>query len=222
MSKLNKIPSGQEMKSPSLRIVVVNTVILRENEQEAHAQAQLARSRALRIGLLQAGYNIIAVLPGDLYMTERIAQLQPDMIIIDAESNSRDVLEHMVLATRDAPRPIVLFTEDGDQTNMAAAMEAGVSAYVVAGLQTERIKPVLDVAMARFNADQKLRHELSDTKAKLAERKTIERAKGLLMERHHLSENDAYQKLRKQAMEKNLKLADLAQRVLDVADLLGS
>ena len=214
--------ADQQMKSPSLRIVVVNTVILRENEQEAHAQAQLARSRALRIGLLQAGYNIIAVLPGDLYMTERIAQLQPDMIIIDAESDSRDVLEHMVLATRDAPRPIVLFTEDGDQTNMAAAMEAGVSAYVVAGLQTDRIKPVLDVAMARFNADQKLRHELSDTKAKLAERKTIERAKGLLMERHHLSENDAYQKLRKQAMEKNLKLADLAQRVLDVADLLGT
>ena len=222
ISKLSKIQSDQQMKSPSLRIVVVNTVILRENEQEAHAQAQLARSRALRIGLLQAGYNIIAVLPGDLYMTERIAQLQPDMIIIDAESDSRDVLEHMVLATRDAPRPIVLFTEDGDQTNMAAAMEAGVSAYVVAGLQADRIKPVLDVAMARFNADQKLRHELSDTKAKLAERKTIERAKGLLMERHHLSENDAYQKLRKQAMEKNLKLADLAQRVLDVADLLGS
>jgi response regulator NasT len=209
------------MKPASLKIVVVNTVIQSENEQEAQAQAQLARSRALRIGLLQAGYNILAVLPGDLYMTERIAQLQPDMIIIDAESDARDVLEHMVLATRDAPRPIVLFTEDADQSNMAAAMEAGVSAYVVAGLQSERIKPVLDVAMARFHADQKLRVELSDTKARLAERKTIERAKGLLMERHGLSENDAYQKLRKQAMEKNLKLGDLAQRVLDVADLLG-
>ncbi|MBI1771301.1 MAG: ANTAR domain-containing protein [Burkholderiales bacterium] len=207
--------------SPSLRIVVVNTVIQREDELQEHAQAQLARSRALRIGLLQAGYNIIAVIPGDIYMSERIAQLQPDMIIIDAESDSRDVLEHMVMLTRDAPRPIVLFTEDGSQTNMAAAMEAGVSAYVVAGLQSERIKPVLDVAMARFNADQKLRSELSDTKAKLLERKTIERAKGLLMERHHLSENEAYQKMRKQAMEKNLKLVDLAQRMLDVADLLG-
>ncbi|MFZ6779621.1 ANTAR domain-containing response regulator [Undibacterium sp. Ji83W] len=209
------------LTSPSLRIVVVNTVIQREDELQEHAQAQLARSRALRIGLLQAGYNIIAVIPGDIYMSERIAQLQPDMIIIDAESDSRDVLEHMVMLTRDAPRPIVLFTEDGSQTNMAAAMEAGVSAYVVAGLQSERIKPVLDVAMARFNADQKLRSELSDTKAKLHERKTIERAKGLLMERHHLSENEAYQKMRKQAMEKNLKLVDLAQRMLDVADLLG-
>ncbi|MBC3907189.1 ANTAR domain-containing response regulator [Undibacterium umbellatum] len=207
--------------SPSLRIVVVNTVIQSEDELHEDAQAQLARSRALRIGLLQAGYNIIAVIPGDMYMSERIAQLQPDMIIIDAESDSRDVLEHMVMLTRDAPRPIVLFTEDGSQTNMAAAMEAGVSAYVVAGLQSERIKPVLDVAMARFNADQKLRSELSDTKAKLQERKTIERAKGLLMERHHLSENEAYQKMRKQAMEKNLKLVDLAQRMLDVADLLG-
>ncbi|MCH8619339.1 ANTAR domain-containing protein [Undibacterium sp. TS12] len=207
--------------TPSLRIVVVNTVIQTEDELQEHAQAQLARSRALRIGLLQAGYNIIAVIPGDMYMSERIAQLQPDMIIIDAESDSRDVLEHMVMLTRDAPRPIVLFTEDGSQTNMAAAMEAGVSAYVVAGLQAERIKPVLDVAMARFNADQKLRSELSDTKAKLQERKTIERAKGLLMERHHLTESEAYQKMRKQAMEKNLKLVDLAQRMLDVADLLG-
>lgn len=210
------------MQTPSLRIVVVNTVSSHENEQESHVQAQLARSRALRIGLLQAGYNIIAVLPDDLYMSERIVQLQPDMIIIDANADARDVLEHMVLATRDAPRPIVLFTEDPNQSNIAVAMAAGVSAYVVAGLQTERIKPVLDVAMARFNADQKLRGELSDTKARLAERKIIERAKGLLMERHQLSENEAYQKLRRQAMEKNLKLADLAQRVLDVADLLGA
>ena len=92
---------------------------------------------------------------------------------------------------------------------------------VVAGLQVDRVKPVLEVAVARFNADQKLRSELSDTKTKLAERKTIERAKGLLMERYRLSENEAYQKLRKQAMEKNLKLVDLAQRILDVADLLG-
>ncbi|MES2106007.1 MAG: ANTAR domain-containing protein [Pseudomonadota bacterium] len=205
----------------ALRIVVVTTVILQENEQDEQLQAQLERSRALRIGLLQAGYNIIASLPGDFYLPERLAQLQPDLIIIDAESDARDVLEHVVMATRDAPRPIALFTEDGDQSSMAAAMEAGVSAYVVAGLQPERVKPVLDVALARFKADQRLRAELSDTKAKLAERKTIERAKGLLMERHHLSENDAYQKLRKLAMEKNLKLVDIAQRILDVADLLG-
>jgi response regulator NasT len=96
-----------------------------------------------------------------------------------------------------------------------------VSAYVVAGLQSARVKPVLDVALARFRADQRLRAELSDTRLKLAERKTIERAKGLLMERHKISEQEAYQKLRRLAMDKNLKLAELAQRILDVADLLG-
>jgi response regulator NasT len=131
------------------------------------------------------------------------------------------VLEHVVMATRDARRPIVLFTEDKAKSSMEAAMAAGVSAYIVAGLQSERIKPVLDVAMARFNAEQKLLTELSDTKLKLAERKTIERAKGLLMERHKISEDEAYTKLRRMAMDKNLKLSELAQRVLDIADLLG-
>ena len=100
-------------------------------------------------------------------------------------------------------------------------MAAGVSAYIVAGLSSERVKPVLDVALARFNVDQKLRNELSDTKLKLAERKTVERAKGLLMERHKISEDEAYGKLRSMAMDKNLKLSELAQRIIDIADLLG-
>lgn len=207
--------------TPSLRIIVVNTVMPPEGEQDEHAWMQAKQSRALRIGLLEAGYNIIAVFPADMHLPDRVAQLQPDMIIIDAESDSRDVLEHVVMATRDARRPIVLFTEDHGTSSMEAAMAAGVSAYVVAGLQSERIKPVLDVAMARFNAEQKLRDELSDTKLKLVERKTIERAKGLLMERHKISEDEAYSKLRRMAMDKNLKLSELSQRILDVADLLG-
>ncbi|MES2025933.1 MAG: ANTAR domain-containing protein [Pseudomonadota bacterium] len=204
----------------SLRIVVVNP-IAPEGELDEQALAQHERTRALRIGLLEAGYNIIASFPADLHLPERVAQMQPDMIIIDAESDARDVLEHVVMATRDARRPIVLFTEDKAKSSMEAAMAAGVSAYIVAGLQSERIKPVLDVAMARFNAEQKLLTELSDTKLKLAERKTIERAKGLLMERHKISEDEAYTKLRRMAMDKNLKLSELAQRVLDIADLLG-
>jgi response regulator NasT len=104
---------------------------------------------------------------------------------------------------------------------MAMAMAAGVSAYIVAGLQTERIKPVLDVAIARFKQEEKLRAELADTRTKLADRKVMERAKGLLMKRHHLSEDEAYQKLRHLAMNKNLKLSEVAQRILDVEDLLG-
>ncbi len=204
----------------SLRIIVINSIVPPEGEHDENAWAQAERARALRIGLLEAGYNIIAVFPADIHLPDRVAQLQPDMIIIDAESDARDVLEHVVIATQHARRPIVLFTEDHDKSNMEAAMAAGVSAYVVAGLQSERIKPVLDVAMARFNADQKLRTELSDTKLKLAERKTIERAKGLLMTQHKMTEDEAYQKLRRLAMDKNLKLSEVAQRILDVAELL--
>ncbi|WP_034298531.1 ANTAR domain-containing response regulator [Herbaspirillum sp. RV1423] len=205
----------------NLRIVVVNTIIDHADESDAVLQEQAERGKALRIGLLEAGYDIVASLPADLYLPERIAQLQPDMIIIDAESDARDVLEHIVIATRDERRPIVMFTEDDDTSSMEAAMEAGVTAYIVAGLQAERIKPVLDVALARFRQEQKLRAELSDTKHKLAERKVIERAKGLLMARHKLSEDEAYQKLRSMAMNKNLKLSEIAQRLLDVEDLLG-
>jgi response regulator NasT len=223
MSRPHPIDDSPDKKSqdlPPLRIVIVQTVML-EEPPPAELHAQLQRIRALHAGLLQAGYHIIASLPGDLHLPERLARLEPDLIIIDAESDARDVLEYVVVATRDAPRPIALFTEDGDRGRMAAAMEAGVTAYVVAGLQPERVKPVLDVAMARFHAEQKLRHELQDAKIKLAERKIVEKAKGLLMQRQQLSEEAAYAKLRSMAMERKLKLAVMAQRLLDAADLLA-
>jgi response regulator NasT len=205
----------------NLRIVVVNTIIHAGDEDDEFLRAQAERARVLRIGLLEAGYDIIASLPPDMYLPERISQLQPDMIIVDAESDARDVLEHIVIATRDERRPIVMFTESDDTESMEAAVAAGVSAYIVAGLQSDRIKPVLNVALARFRREQKLLEELSDTKSKLAERKVIERAKGLLMERQRFSEEQAYQKLRSMAMSKNLKLSEVAQRILDVEDLLG-
>jgi response regulator NasT len=208
------------MPARPLRIVVVNTIIEAHDETDQALRAMAQRGNALRIGLLEAGYDIVASLPADMYLPERIMQLQPDMIIIDAESDARDVLEHIVIATRDERRPIVMFTEDADTSSMEAAMAAGVSAYIVAGLQAERIKPVLNVALARFRQDQKLRAELNDTRHKLAERKVIERAKGLLMAKHRMTEDQAYQKLRGLAMNKNLKLADIAQRILDVEDLL--
>jgi response regulator NasT len=209
------------MKSPpsvqrTLRIVVVNTAP-GAGEQAVAAQAQ--RNTALRIGLLESGYDIVASLPADIFLPERIAQIQPDMIIIDSESDARDVLEHIVIATRDEPRPIVLFTDDQDRTSMDAAIDAGVSAYIVAGLQAERVKPVLDVALARFRRERRLLDELSDTRRQLADRKLVERAKGLLMAKNGLSEDQAYQKLRSMAMNRKLKLAELAQRVLDVEDL---
>ncbi|MFJ3048283.1 ANTAR domain-containing response regulator [Herbaspirillum chlorophenolicum] len=205
-----------------LRIVIVNSVphLEEDHDEAAHEQAQL-RAEALRAGLLDAGYNIIAALPADLSLPDRIAGLQPDMIIIEAESDARDVLEHIVIATRDERRPIVMFTEDDDTSSMEAAMAAGVTAYIVAGLHSERVKPVLDVALARFRQEQKLLAELSDTRNKLAERKLVERAKGVLMARKGLSEDQAYQKLRGMAMNRNLKLSEVAQRLLDAEDLLG-
>jgi response regulator NasT len=207
--------------NPALRIVVVAPDLALPAPDDDYARTQAERSRGLRIGLLENGFNLIATLPADVFLTERLAQLQPDMIIVDAESDARDALEHVVMATRDARRPIVMFTNDQDSNNARAAVAAGVSAYIVAGLSPERIRPILDVAMARFEHEQSLRAELADAKAEIQDRKVIDRAKGLLMQRQQLTEEAAYAKLRKTAMDKNLKLADLAQRMLDAADLLG-
>lgn len=205
--------------SPTVRIVVVTAVP--GPGAGAPPPAQARRGAALRIGLLESGYDIVASLPADAFLPERIAQLQPDLIIADSALDALGVLEPLVGATRGAPRPIVLFTDDDAPGSMDAALEAGVTAYIVAGLQAERVKPVLDVALARFRREQRLLDELSDTRQKLAERKVVERAKGVLMGHDKLSEEQSYQKLRSMAMNKNLKLVDIAQRILDVEDLLG-
>ena len=204
----------------SLRIVIVAPEPLERDLADAQAEFELERSRSLRIGLLECGYNIVAVLPADTFLTERLAQIGPDMVIVDAESQARDTLEHVVMATRDARRPIVLFTNDDDTSQVGAAIAAGVSAYVVAGLAPERIRPVLDVALARFTHEENLRRELADARTQLSERKVIDKAKGILMPRHPLREEVAYARLRKTAMDRGMKLADVAQRIVDVADLL--
>ena len=196
-------------------------VIIAPDLADAQSDVEAERSRSLRIGLLENGYNIVAVLPVDVFLPERLAQISPDMIIVDAESEARDTLEHVVMATRDARRPIVLFTNDDDTTHVRDAIAAGVTAYVVAGLASERVKPVLEVAMARFQHEEAMRRELTDARSQLSDRKVIDRAKGLLMKRHAVSEDEAYLRLRKAAMDKGMKLADVAQRILDVADLLG-
>lgn len=205
---------------PPLRIVIVAPEPLERDLADAHTESELERSRSLRIGLLESGYNIVAVLPADTFLTERLAQIAPDMVIVDAESQARDTLEHVVMATRDARRPIVLFTNDDDTSQVGAAIAAGVSAYVVAGLAPERIRPVIDVALARFTHEENLRRELADARTQLSERKVIDKAKGILMARHSLSEETAYARLRKTAMDRGMKLAEVAQRIVDVADLL--
>ena len=207
--------------SQSLRLVVIAPDLADAADDDAAARALAERSRQLRIGLLENGYNINAVLPADAFLDQRLAQLQPDMIIVDAESEARDALEHVVMATRQARRPIVLFTNDNDTRHVRDAVAAGVSAYIVAGLSPERIRPILDVAMARFEHEQGLRSELASAKTELHDRKVIERAKGLLMQRQNLDEPAAYAKRRKAAMDKGLRLGEVAQRMLDAADLLG-
>lgn len=216
-----KAPSSKNQPHAALRIVVVAPDLVVDDPSDDHAHSQAERSRALRIGLLESGFNLIATLPADVFLAERIHQLQPDLIIVDAESEARDALEHVVFATRDARRPIVLFTDDSDTTHVRDAVAVGVSAYIVDGLSSTRIRPILDVAMARFDHEERLRLERDDARHALQERTVIDRAKALLMERQGLSEKEAFTKLRKVAMDRGMKLADIAQRTLDMADLLS-
>ncbi|MEJ5897740.1 ANTAR domain-containing protein [Aquabacterium sp. G14] len=204
----------------SLRVVIVLPLSL-SAEPDDEEQAEVERARVLRLALLEAGYNVVATLPGDAFLPERIGQIQPDLIVVDAESQGRDILEHVVMATRDERRPIVMFSGDEDTAYLRKAVAAGVSAYVAAGTPAERIKPVLDVAMARFEMEEALRRELADARSELADRKVLDRAKGLLMSRQGLTEPQAHARLRKAAMDKGLKLVEVAQRLIDAADLLG-
>jgi response regulator NasT len=207
--------------APALRIAIIAPETLVPDCADVAALQAAERSRSLRIGLLESGHDIVAVLPPDMFLPDQLAQIQPDLIIVDAESQARDTLEHVVMATRDARRPIVLFTDDDDTSHVADAIAAGVTAYVVAGLAPARVRPVLDVAMARFRHEEALRRELADARTQLQDRKVIERAKGVLMKRHAVGEEEAYALLRKAAMDKGLKVADIAQRIVDVAGLLG-
>lgn len=206
--------------STSLKVVIVLPVTM-SLELDDDEVAEVERTRILRLALLEAGYNVVATLPGDAFLPDRIAQIQPDMIVVDAESQGRDILEHVVIATRDERRPIVLFSAEEDTSHVRRAIAAGVSAYVVAGLPSESIKPVIEVALARFEHEEKLRQELAEARTQLEDRKVIDRAKGLLMTRQGLSEPEAYARLRKAAMDKGIKLSEVAQRLIDAADLLG-
>jgi response regulator NasT len=218
-----KTSRSKKSKAPeALRIVVVAPDLVVTDPDDDHALSQAEHSRALRIGLLENGFNLIATLPADVFLADRIAQLQPDLIIVDAESEARDALEHVVFATRDARRPIVMFTDDSDTSHVKDAVAVGVSAYIVDGLASSRIKPILEVAMARFEYEERLRQERDQARSDLQDRTVIDRAKALLMKHQGLSEDQAFAKLRKVAMDKGLKLGEVAQRTLDMADLLKS
>jgi len=174
----------------------------------------------LQEGLVAAGYDVVVVSAQGLSLVERVTEYAPDVIIIDTESPSRDVLEHVSVVSAHHPRPIVLFTDDGENASIQAALTAGVSAYVVAGIQADRLQPILDVAVARFEHEQALRGQLRDAQARLVERKLIERAKGILMRERGFNEADAYSLLRTVAMNEKRRIADVARSVVLAAGML--
>lgn len=178
------------------------------------------RSRNLRGALTLAGYRVVAELRESIALPDAVQGLEPHIVIVAADSPDRDTLEHISLTTRNAPRPVVMFTQERASETIRAAVQAGVSAYVVDGLSPDRIRPILEVACARFEAHQALAERLADTERQLAERKTVERAKGLLMQRRGLSEEEAYRELRRLAMHTGKRLAEVAETLLAAAHLL--
>ena len=179
------------------------------------------RAGSVKQALEAEGAEVVAVLGSGLELLSRIDALAPDLLIADIDNPDRDMLEGLRRVGQDCNRPVVMFAQDGRAETIRAAVEAGIAAYVVDGLQPERVKPVIDVAIARFAQFMSLRAELDKAKAGLAERKLVEKAKGILMKSRGCGEEEAYKALRKMAMDQKSRLVDVANKVIAAADLLG-
>ncbi|MGH7790649.1 MAG: ANTAR domain-containing response regulator [Candidatus Binatia bacterium] len=179
-----------------------------------------ARAGLIERGLIESGCEVVARLIGHSDLQASITEHEPDVIIVDMGCPDRDTLEDMFRITRHQTRPTVMFVDQSDSESIRAAVQAGVSAYVVGGLSPERVRPVLEVAIARFNQFQSLRRELESAKSSLEERKVIERAKGILMKRRGLAEDEAFRLLRSMAMDRKMRLAAVARQVVDAAEIL--
>lgn len=187
-------------------------VLLVDDDQE--------RAVTLSETLRKAGHSVVGLFSEVADLASRVRQAKPDVIIIDRDSPDRDTLEHVCMVSRDDPRPIVMFTQDREGAMIREAVKAGVSAYVVDGWAPERLRPILEVAVARFEHCLALRQELDEARASLAERKVIERAKGLVMKQRKCSEEEAYRLLRKAAMDGNKRLAEVAEQLVEMSKLL--
>lgn len=179
------------------------------------------RAALLKHALQEAGCRIAAHVSFSADLSGLVSELKPDVIILDTESPDRDTLEHLCIISRDQPRPIVMFTHDDDSEKIRAAIRAGVSTYVVDGLRSEKLRSIMEVAIASFNEFQAMRRSLEKAESQLAERKDIDRAKGLLMKQRGWNEEEAYQALRKMAMDKGTRLGEVARQVVSVMELLG-
>jgi response regulator NasT len=194
------------MTEQSLRVLIVDQ--------------NLIRASILEEGLREAGYRDLIVVRDMQNLLRRILDEEPDVILIDLENPNRDVLEQMFQVSRVVRKPVAMFVDQSDRSMIEAAIDAGVGAYVVDGLRKERVQSIVDMTISRFRAFEKLRNELDDTRQQLADRKLIDRAKGILMKQRGIGEERAYELMRKAAMDANLRLAQVAQSVITAAELL--
>ena len=180
-----------------------------------------SRSALIEDGLREAGHSRVVVIYDVNEVARTIQSTLPDAVVIDLESPKQDRLEHFFSLSRAIQRPIAMFVDRSDAAMIEKAVEAGVSAYIVDGLKKERVKPILDMAISRFNAISRLTRELEQARSELEDRKFIEQAKGILMRTRNLGEADAYALLRSTAMNQNRRMVDIAQSLVTAADLLG-
>jgi response regulator NasT len=198
-------PLHKQPQDASLRILVIDEDPI--------------RLAILEAGLREAGFANVVHVANTTGLLDQVYRIDPDVILIDLENPSRDVLEQMFQVSRIVRRPIAMFVDQSDRGTIEAAVDAGVSAYIVGGLKKERVKSILDLCISRFNAFARLQDELDRAKSALEERKIIDRAKGILMQAKNLSEEHAYALLRKTAMNEKRKIADVAQSVVTAAEL---
>jgi len=178
------------------------------------------RASIIEIGLREAGYDNVTIIDDMNGLARRITEINPDVIVIDLENPNRDMLESIFQISRAVKRPIAMFVDKSDEASIEAAVEAGVSAYIVDGLKQERVRPILKMAISRFNAFSRLNRELEETRGELENRKLIDRAKGFLMRSRGLSEDEAYALMRRTAMNQNRKIVEIAQSLITAASLL--
>jgi response regulator NasT len=195
------------MSESSLKVAVINP---------NRARAAIVEER-----LRSSGVERVVVISETADLLERLAAVNPDVVVIDLESPSRDLLAQMFQVSRSVGRPVAMFVDRSDAAMIEAAMDAGIAAYVVDGLRPERVRTIVNVAISRFNASALLRRELAEAKIELAERKVIERAKGLLMKAKGISEEEAYALLRRTAMNEKRKISAMAEALVMSAELLG-
>jgi two-component system, response regulator / RNA-binding antiterminator len=180
------------------------------------------RAQIIEDGLREAGHALVTVLDTTHEAARRITEISPDVVVIDLENPNRDRLEHYFSLSRALKKPIAMFVDRSDSAEIEAAVEAGVSAYVVDGLRKERVKPILDMAISRFNAFARLTRELEEARSALEDRKLIDQAKAILIKSRGMSESEAYALLRKTAMNQNRKIVEIAQSLITAAGLLES